>query len=85
MTAPVPLSSDAFRDMIADALGLDVARVTPEAYFIADLGVDSIRMIEILLRLEEMNIRVSPELAWQIHTVDDAYRYYQEQVSGQTQ
>ena len=77
-----PLSFEAFQALLADLLNLDVARITPEAYFITDLGVDSIRMVEVLLRLEEMGLEVSPDLAWEIPTVGDAYRYYQRQTSG---
>ena len=81
MTSLEPLSFDAFQAMLADLLKVDVAQLTPEAYFITDLGVDSIRMLKMLLRLEEMGIELSLELAWQIQTVGDAYRHYQEQVT----
>ena len=56
MTHLEPLSFEAFQAMLADLLNVDVAQLTPEAYFITDLGVDSIRMIEALLRLEEMGV-----------------------------
>ena len=80
MTHLEPLSFEAFQAMLADLLKVDVAQVTPEAYFITDLGVDSIRMVQMLLRLEEMGIELSLESAWQIQTVSDAYRYYQQQI-----
>ena len=75
------LSFEAFQAMLADLLNLDADRIQPESYFITDLGVDSIRMVEVLLRLEEMGLEVSLDLVWQIPTVGDAYRYYQEQMS----
>ena len=78
-----PLSFEAFQTMLADVLALDVAQVRPEAYFITDLGVDSLRMVEVLLHLEELGLELSPDLVWQIQTVGDAYRYCQEQVTGQ--
>jgi len=81
MTHLDPLSFEAFQAMLADLLKVDVAQVTPEAYFITDLGVDSLRMVKMLLRLEEMGIELSLELAWQIQTVGDAYRYYQQQMT----
>jgi len=81
MTRPEPLSFEAFQAMLADLLKVDVAQVTPEAYFITDLGLDSIRMLEILLCLEEMGIELSLELAWRIQTVGDAYCYYQQQAT----
>ena len=81
MTHLEPLSFEAFQAMLANLLKVDVAQVTPEAYFITDLGVDSIRMVQMLLRLEEMGIELSLESAWQIQTVGDAYRYYQQQMT----
>ena len=67
--------------MLAELLHLDAALFKPEAYFITDLGVDSLRLVEVLLRLEELGLEVSPDLAWQIQTVGDAYRYYQEHLA----
>jgi acyl carrier protein len=83
MTSLEPLSFEAFQAILADLLNVDVAQLTPEAYFITDLGVDSIRMVQMLLRLEEMGIELSLESAWRIQTVGDAYRYYQQQVGGE--
>jgi acyl carrier protein len=78
MTPLEPLSFEAFQAMLIDLLEVNVEQVTPDAYFITDLGVDSIRMVEVLLRLEEMGLEMSPDLAWRIQTVDDAYRFYQQ-------
>jgi len=77
---PESLSFQAFQAFLADLLHLDVEQVKPEAYFVTDLGVDSIRLVEVLLYLEERGLEVSPELAWRIQTVGDAYRLYQERV-----
>ena len=79
------MSFQQFQAMLAELLSLDVEHLAPEAYFIADLGVDSIRMVEVFLRLQQMGLEVSPEVGWQIQTVGDAYRYYSEQVTGQGQ
>jgi acyl carrier protein len=76
-----PLSFAGFQVMLAELLNLDTARLGPDAYFITDLGVDSLRLVEILLCLEELGLEVSPDLAWELHTVGDAYRYYQEHLS----
>lgn len=77
------LSFEQFQAMLAELLNLDVEQLAPEAYFIADLGVDSIRMVEVFLRLQAMGLEVSPEVGWQIQTVGDAYHYYREQGTGQ--
>ncbi len=72
------LSFDEFRTRLADLLGLDAAHMVPEAQFVADLGVDSLRMVEALLRLQELGVELSPDLAWEMQTVGDAYRFYQQ-------
>lgn len=78
MTQFEPLSFEHFQAMLSELLTIDADRLKPEAYFITDLGVDSIRMVEVLLRLEELGLELDPHLAWEIQTVGDAYRYYQE-------
>jgi len=75
------LSFSAFQVMVAELLDVDVACLIPDAYFITDLGMDSLRVADLLLRLEDLGVEVSPELAWQIQTVGDAYRVYQEQAA----
>jgi acyl carrier protein len=74
-----PLSFEAFQAMLADLLEVDVAQVRPEATFITDLGVDSFRLFDMMLRLEQMDIQLPLESLWQIQTVGDAYRHYQQQ------
>jgi len=73
------LTFEQFQVLVAEILHIQPEQVVPEAYFVTDLGVDSIRMVELLLRLESMGLPLSTELAWRIRTVDDAYRYYQKQ------
>jgi len=77
-----PLSFEAFRCLLAELLEVDVARIVPEAYFITDLGVDSLHMLHALLRLEQLGLQLKLELAWQIQTVGDAYRLYLEQAGN---
>lgn len=77
------LSFKAFQAMLAELLQLDAALFQPDAYFVTDLGVDSLRLAEVLLYLEELGLEISPDLAWQIQTVGDAYQYYQRHMAGQ--
>ena len=67
-----------FQDYLADVLDIEQSLLHPQAYFITDLGVDSVRMVEMMLSFERLGLDVAPELAWKIHTVGDAYRFYQE-------
>lgn len=76
MSPTEPMSFEAFRDVVAELLRVDVARITPETYFVTDLAVDSLGMLRVLLRLEEMGLPFSLETAFQIQTVADAYRCY---------
>ena len=73
-----PLAWAEFQSLVAKVLHIDPALATPEAYFIIDLGVDSLRLVDVLLKLEELGLEISPDLAWEIQTVGDAYRYYTE-------
>lgn len=76
-----PLSFEEFRDLMARELQLDRNELTEDASFY-DLMVDSIRMVEMLLHLEEQGIAIPLESAWEIETVGDAYRFYREGVAA---
>lgn len=54
--------------------------LTPEASLIQDLHVDSLALVSMMLRLEEMGVSIPIESAWEIETVGDAYRIYLESV-----
>jgi acyl carrier protein len=71
-----PLSFDDFCAWLSAELEVPVERLSPEASFIDDLSLDSIRMVELVLRLEERGVRIRAEAAWDIQTVQDAYNYY---------
>jgi acyl carrier protein len=71
-----PMTFDDFRQMLSEELRVPPERITPEASFINDLAVDSIRMVEMILRIEELGISIPSEAAWNIITVQDAYDYY---------
>ena len=68
------LTFEEFRVIIARELEVDEERIVPDASFFSNLCVDSIRMVDMMLRLEEMGISIPLEVAWQIETVEDAYR-----------
>jgi acyl carrier protein len=76
-----PLAFEEFQSLMAEVLHVEVAQVQPEAYFVSDLGVDSVRLVEVMLRLEALGLELSPDLVWRIQTVGDAYQYFQEQAA----
>jgi acyl carrier protein len=68
------LTFEEFRSLLAEELQVDEERVIPEASFFSDLCVDSVRMVDMMLRLEELGLSIPLEDAWQIETVEDAYQ-----------
>ncbi len=75
-----PLSFEQFQALVADILEVDVEKVIPTAYFVTDLGVDSVKLVEVVLELQRLGVELTPDLAWRIQTVGNAYEYYQAQV-----
>jgi acyl carrier protein len=78
---PESLSFEAFQTVLAELLQVAPGRLTPETYFITDLGMDSLKLAAVLLRLEDLGVELTPDLIWQIATVGDAYQIYLEVVS----
>ena len=62
--------------LIAEQLGVDADKVTPEASFIEDLGADSLDLVEFIMALEEeYDIEIPDEDATNLKTVQDAINY----------
>lgn len=70
------LSFEEFRKLLSQRLGMPEEKFTPEASFLDDLAVDSIRMVELILEFERMGIKIPPESVWDIQKVGDAYNFY---------
>jgi acyl carrier protein len=75
-TGDGPVPFDEFRRIIADHLQVEEARVARDASFLDDLFADSIQLVEMMLRLEEMGVQIPLESAWEVETVGDAYQLY---------
>jgi acyl carrier protein len=74
-----PLSFKEFQALLADILEGDPEQMQSQAYFVTDLGVDSLKLTEMMLQFQALGLEFSPHLAWRIQTVGEAYQYYQEQ------
>lgn len=60
------------QSMLAEALNIPVGKVTPEAEIIADLGADSLDVVELLSRLEdEFGVTIPDEDVEGLKTVAD--------------
>lgn len=65
-----------FRTVVADTFGAHVDSVQREAAFIADLGADSLDMIQILMELEDRyRIAIPQDQAARLVTVGDAFDF----------
>jgi acyl carrier protein len=65
-----------FQEMLANRMGMPVERFHESASFLDDLGIDSIRMTELILEFDRLGINIPPEAVWDLQTVGDAYKFY---------
>lgn len=76
MTESNAMRFEDFRRFLAEALDVGEESLRPEASFLTDLAIDSLRMVELVLRLEaRLGMTIPVEEAWNIQTVGDAYEY----------
>ncbi len=67
--------------IVAETLGVDKEKVTMEAAFIADLGADSLDLVELIMQFEEeFGGEISDEDAQKIKTVGEAVKYIEERM-----
>jgi acyl carrier protein len=72
-----------FRRIIARELQVDEGQVVREAAFMDDLSADSIQLVSLMLRMEDLGVGIPLEAAWEVETVGDAYRLYSENVGSE--
>ena len=64
---------DHVKKIVVDHLGIDEAKVVPEAKFIDDLGADSLDTVELVMAFEEeFEIEIPDDAAEKIQTIKDA-------------
>ena len=73
---------DAIKAIIVDLLGVDAAKVKPEARFREDLEADSLDLVELIMAFEEkFGSEISDEDAQKITTVGDAVSFVEAHIS----
>ena len=72
---------DKVKEMIVDQLGVDPEQVKPEAAFQADLGADSLDLVELTMALEEeFDMEIPDEEAAKLVSVGDAINYIKSKI-----
>ncbi|MGI5846246.1 MAG: acyl carrier protein [Alphaproteobacteria bacterium] len=67
---------DKVQKIIVDKLGVAQEKVVMDAKFVADLGADSLDVVEFVMEVEkEFNITIPDDAAAKIQTVGDAVKY----------
>jgi acyl carrier protein len=76
---PVDFDTNKVRSLIAKYLGIDVKRVTDEAHFGDDLGVDRLDRLELMILIEDEldGVEITDNDADQIEVVGDLIRLIQ--------
>ena len=70
------------KEIIADKLGVDPAKVVDEARFVDDLGADSLDTVELVMALEEeFGVEISNEEGQEIQSVKDAVAFIEKKVA----
>ncbi len=67
-------------DIVAEQLGVDKEKITPETHFINDLGADSLDTVELVMELEEeFDISIPDDAAERIQTVGQAIDFIEKE------
>jgi acyl carrier protein len=75
------VNEDKVKEIIVDQLGVDPAKVVPEASFIDDLGADSLDTVELIMAFEEeFNIEIPDEEAEKLTTVGAALEHLKSKI-----
>lgn len=62
--------------IVADQLGVEASKIVPSASFTADLGADSLDVVELVMAFEEeFDIEIDDDSAGTIQTVEDAVNF----------
>jgi acyl carrier protein len=73
------------KDIVADNLGVDREKITPETSFVNDLGADSLDTVELVMELEEeFDINIPDDAAEKIQTVGQAVKYIEDGMNGKS-
>lgn len=68
------MTFDAFKQMVSDGLGIDTALLTRELSFRDDLGIDSLSVINFLVKLEhKFKFKFNVDHIWAMKNLGEIY------------
>jgi acyl carrier protein len=70
------LTFDEFREGLSRAFNVPMESLREETNFLEDLSFDSLRMLQLGMVFEALEVEMPEEMAWGIQTVGEAYAYY---------
>ncbi|MGI8804967.1 MAG: acyl carrier protein [Thermoleophilaceae bacterium] len=76
MSAASSLSFERFAVHVAEELSLNPGDFVREARLAEDLSLDSFDMVQVLMRIEELGVRLPDEAVMEIRTVGELYDQY---------
>lgn len=63
-------------DIVAEQLGVEKDKITPETSFVNDLGADSLDVVELVMELEEeFDLNIPDDASEKIQTVGQAIEF----------
>ena len=72
-------TADRVKKIVVEHLGVEQDKVTEDASFIDDLGVDSLDIVELVMAFEEeFGVEIPDDAAEKISTVKDAIDYIEQ-------
>ncbi len=65
---------EVFSEIIANNLGISIEEVMPDVSLREDLGIDSLSMVNILVKFEKhYNVKIELDNVWSLNTLKDLY------------
>ena len=75
-------TAEKVKKIVVEHLGVEEAKVTPEASFIDDLGADSLDTVELVMAFEEeFSVEIPDDAAETIRTVGDAISFLEKKAA----
>lgn len=76
------LNIEEFKKLVSENLGVDLALLKNNTSFLDDLGIDSLSMVNFIIKLErKYQIKLDLNTVWTLRNVEDAYNLFSEKIN----